>query len=237
MMPLSKGKRYILTILDSFSRHLTAIPYARNRAIDASRGIYQFLLRHREMPCIVSSDRGTHFTSEVYKYFCEMTSVTLHLHCLWHYIITGRHSNIGLTKLPNRNISNDDAGAYGMLINALLRQVHQHVALANNEADHKTNKQLNRLIYKDPIQVRNKVLLHRPHSVTAHISYLHWTGSYQVIKTNDMVLQITNGHSETSWCSSLSIRRLVPRSDHLIYTNLTPPPQPTQHLILRLTTM
>ena len=30
-MPSSKGKQYILTILDSFSPHLTAIPYARER--------------------------------------------------------------------------------------------------------------------------------------------------------------------------------------------------------------
>ena len=29
-MPVSKGKRYILTILDNFSRHLTAIPGARD---------------------------------------------------------------------------------------------------------------------------------------------------------------------------------------------------------------
>ena len=39
-MPPSKGKRYILTILDSFSRHLMAIPCARDRAIDAARGLY-----------------------------------------------------------------------------------------------------------------------------------------------------------------------------------------------------
>ena len=44
-MPISKGKRYILTILDSFSRHLTAIPCARDRAIDTALGLYSFFLR------------------------------------------------------------------------------------------------------------------------------------------------------------------------------------------------
>ena len=68
-MPNSKGKRYILTILESFSRHFTAIPCARDRAIHAARGLYQFFLRHREIPRIVSYDRGTHFTGEVYKQF------------------------------------------------------------------------------------------------------------------------------------------------------------------------
>ena len=65
-MPNSKGKRLILIILDSFSRHFTAIPCAKDRAIDAARGLYQFFLRHREIPRIVSSDRGTHFTGYVY---------------------------------------------------------------------------------------------------------------------------------------------------------------------------
>lgn len=82
-MPISKGKRYILTMLDSFSRHLTAVPCSRDRAIDAARGIYSFFLRHREIPRIVSSDRGTHFTGEVYRIFCQLTSITQELHCAW----------------------------------------------------------------------------------------------------------------------------------------------------------
>ena len=226
-MPLSKGKRYILTILDSFSRHLMAIPCARDRAIDAARGLYQFFLRHREIPRIVSSDRGTHFTGEVYKEFCDLTSITREFHCPWrpqssgnierqyrtlknalymicedrncewtdvlesavssmnatantatgaspHYIITGRQPNIGLPKIPCQDIVNNNPGAYGMQINALLRQVHQRVALANNEADHKMEAKLNRSIFKDPIQVGDKVLLHRPQSATAHLSHLPW---------------------------------------------------------------
>ena len=38
-MPNSKGKRYILNILNSFSWHFTAIPCVRDRAIDAARGL------------------------------------------------------------------------------------------------------------------------------------------------------------------------------------------------------
>ena len=82
-MPNSKGKRYILTILDSFSRHFRAIPCARDRAIDAARVLYQFFLCHREIPRIVSSDRGTHFTSEVYKQFFAQMCITQELHCSW----------------------------------------------------------------------------------------------------------------------------------------------------------
>ena len=101
-----------------------------------------------------------------------------------HYIITGRQPNIGLPKIPCQDIVNNNPGAYGMQINALLRQVHQRVALANNEADHKMEAKLNRSIFKDPIQVGDKVLLHRPQSATAHLSHLPWIGDFEVTKTN-----------------------------------------------------
>ena len=77
-----------------------------------------------------------------------------------HYTITGRHPNIGLSKLQGRDIRNDNPGAYGMQINALLRQVHHHVVLANDEPDHKLEVSLNHLTCNDPIQVGDKVLLH-----------------------------------------------------------------------------
>ena len=228
-IPNSKGKRYILTILDSFSRHFTAIPCARDRAIDPARGLYEFFLRHREIPRIVSSDRGTHFTGEVYKQFCAQMSITRELHCSrrpqssgnierqhrtmknalymlcedrnceWtdilesvtssmnatinsatgvslHYVITGRHPSIGLPKLLSKELASNDPRAYGMQINALLRQVHHRVALANDEADHKLEANLNRFIYKDPIQFGDKVLLQRPQSTIAQSSNLPWTG-------------------------------------------------------------
>ena len=89
-----------------------------------------------------------------------------------HYTITGRHSNISLPKLHKKEIANDDPGAYGMQINALLRQVHHCVTLANDEADHRMGASLNYLIYKDPIQVSGKVLIHRPQSIMAQSSDL-----------------------------------------------------------------
>ena len=116
-----------------------------------------------------------------------------------HYIITGRQPNIGLPKIPCQDIVNNNPGAYGMQINALLRQMHQRVALANNEADHKMEAKLNRSIFKDPIQVGDKVLLHRPLSATAYLSHLPWIGDFEVTKTNGLVVQVKNENCETHW--------------------------------------
>ena len=139
-----------------------------------------------------------------------------------HYIITGRYPNIGLPKLQGRDIINDNPGAYGMQINALLRQVHHRVALANDEADHKLEASLNHLTYKDPIQVGAKVLLHRPKSTVAKSSHLPWVGDFEVTKTNHMMCQVKNENGDTAWIHQAHIRHLAPRPTHLY--NKTPPP-------------
>ena len=88
-MPPCRGKRFLLTILDSFSRYFMAIPFAQDRALDAARGLYQLYLQHREKPVIVSTDRGTHFTGEVFLEYCKLMDIKPELHCAWRPQSTG----------------------------------------------------------------------------------------------------------------------------------------------------
>ena len=275
-MPQSKGKRYILTILDSFSRYLTAIPCARDRAIDAARGLYLFFLRHREIPRVISSDRGTHFTGEVYTNFCDMMHISQALHCPWrpqssgnierqhrtmknalymlcedrncewtdilesvvssmnatinsatgtspHYVITGRHPNIGLPKLPHQDIHSNNPGSYGMQVNALLRQVNHHVAIANTEADLKLENRANPSSFRDVLASGDKVLLHRPRSAVARSSCLPWIGTFTVVKSNGMVIQVRDDKGNSDWVHRSQVRRLLPRPPHL---DVSSPPMP-----------
>lgn len=102
---------------------------------------------------------------------------------------TKSSSVIGQPKLPREDITNDDLGAYDKQINALMRQVHQHIALANNEADHKMNTKSNWLVYKDSIQVEDKFILHRPQSAITLSSCSSWVSNFGIIMANDIVLQ------------------------------------------------
>ena len=198
-IPNSKGKHYILAILDGFIRYFTAIICTRDYAIDAARGLYQFFLGlyqfflgDREIARIVSSDCGTHFTGEVYRQFCNQMSITQELHCPWRPQSSGNiewqhrtmknalymlceDRNCEWTDVLESVVSSMNAtitvllayptlhnhrptpqhrpaqitregyhpGAYGIQINALLRQVHHCVAPANDEADHKLEVSLN----------------------------------------------------------------------------------------------
>ena len=132
-----------------------------------------------------------------------------------HYAITACCPNIGLPKLLSKELASDNPWAYGMQINALLRQVHHCVALANDKGDHKLEASLNRFIYKDPIWVSDKVLLHQPQSIIAQPSNLPWIGDFKVIKTNEVMSQVQNENGETAWIHWAHIRRLKPRPAHL----------------------
>ena len=89
MMPMSKGKRYCLTLECAFSRYLMVIPCAHDRAIDACNGLYQLFLQHRCIPQVISCDRGTHFSAALFNEFCLMMGSTLKLHCPWRPQSTG----------------------------------------------------------------------------------------------------------------------------------------------------
>jgi len=224
-------------------------------------------LRHRERPQIVSSDRGTHFTGEVYQNFCNFMGIKQELHCPWrpqssgnierqhrtmknaifilceerkcawtdilesvvsnmnsmvnrstgvspHFIVTGRHPNLGLPQNEGEKVRNADPASYGMQINALLRQVHKVVELANQEADLKMERRLNSIPSKE-LEVGDKVLLYRPESSQAKTTHLPWLDGFTVLKTNGMVVKVQNDQNQTSWVHRYHLRYVPNRPCHL----------------------
>ena len=78
----SNGKKYILTIIDSFSRFLFCYPTVRDRAIDAAQGLVHFMTEY-EIPKVISSDRGTHFVNAILEDLCEKLEITHNIHTAW----------------------------------------------------------------------------------------------------------------------------------------------------------
>ena len=65
------GKKYILTIMDNFSRWLYVYPCYRDRAIDAVTGLKNFILEYG-IPKKIGSDRGVHFINELFSNSCRI---------------------------------------------------------------------------------------------------------------------------------------------------------------------
>ena len=82
-MPQSPtGKRYILTIIDSFTRFFYCYPTTRDRATDAAKGLISFMLEH-DIPKVISSDRGTHFVNSIIEEMCQNMGIKQNLHTAW----------------------------------------------------------------------------------------------------------------------------------------------------------
>ena len=82
-MPQSPtGKRYILTIIDGFTRFLYCYPTTRDRATDAAKGLISFMLDH-DIPKVISSDRGTHFVNSIIEEMCQNMGIKQNLHTAW----------------------------------------------------------------------------------------------------------------------------------------------------------
>ena len=82
--PSRYGHKYILTVIDSFSRFFTAVPCHRDRAIDAAEALVKLYCRFGTRPKEVSSDRGTHFTGSVMTEMHRLLGIKMSFHVAWH---------------------------------------------------------------------------------------------------------------------------------------------------------
>jgi hypothetical protein len=99
-MPASKtGKRYILTIMDNFSRWLYCHPTVRDRAEDAVDGVIAFILENG-IPDTIESDRGVHFVNHLFAGFCEKFKISQQIHCAY------RPQSSGALERVHRTIKN-----------------------------------------------------------------------------------------------------------------------------------
>ena len=82
--PSRFGHKYILTVIDSFSRFFIAIPCHRDRALDAAEALVRLYCRFGTRPKEVSSDRGTHFTGSVMTELHKLLGIKMSFHVAWH---------------------------------------------------------------------------------------------------------------------------------------------------------
>lgn len=142
---------------------------------------------------MLCEDRGCKWTNILESVISSMnTTISSATSASSLYIIIVHPPNIGLPRITSGDTSSNSPTSYGMQIGSLLRQVHNRVALASNEADQKFDCQWGHISFQDTMQPGNKILLHWPHSVIAHNSHLPWISTFDVIKSNDLVLLIQN---------------------------------------------
>ena len=99
-LPTSNGFRYCLTIIDSFTRFLRVYPLRKNRAVDTARELVNLVNEFGKVPKVISTDRGSHFTGEVFKELCRFLNIKQSLHCAW------RPESSGILERQHRTLKN-----------------------------------------------------------------------------------------------------------------------------------
>jgi len=77
-----RGKAYILTIMDNFTRFLYVVPTTRDRAVDACEGLVKFILEYG-IPESIGSDRGVHFINALFAELCDKLQIAHNIHCAY----------------------------------------------------------------------------------------------------------------------------------------------------------
>jgi len=81
-LPTSRsGLRYAVTMVCTFSKFLIVAPTRRCRAVDAVKAISEKVLDNFPYPSTISTDRGTHFTSQLNAEFAAANSIKWRFHC------------------------------------------------------------------------------------------------------------------------------------------------------------
>ncbi|KAK6485286.1 protein NYNRIN-like [Huso huso] len=84
-LPTAKGGyRYILVVVDMFTRWVEAFPARRCDALTTARILWEQVFTRWGFPKRLESDRGTAFTSEVMACLCKMLGVEQHFHIPYH---------------------------------------------------------------------------------------------------------------------------------------------------------
>ncbi|KAL7868371.1 hypothetical protein SRHO_G00097550 [Serrasalmus rhombeus] len=71
----SKGHRYVLVIMDYFTRYINLFPLKDQRAITVAQCIFEEYIRHHGIPETIHTDQGRQFDSDLMKQLCRMLGI------------------------------------------------------------------------------------------------------------------------------------------------------------------
>ena len=96
----ASGFRYALTVIDSFTRFVTAYPLRSMTAKDTARKLRDYCVEHGTIPSVISTDRGSHFVGNVLQELLQELGIKHNLHCAW------RPQSTGILERTHRTLKN-----------------------------------------------------------------------------------------------------------------------------------
>jgi transposase InsO family protein len=83
-----------LVVTDYFSRWPEAFALKKSEALTTAKCLFDTLVTRHSMPNTIVSDRGTNFTSKLFKYFCEKLKIKHRLTTSYHLASNGETEDL-----------------------------------------------------------------------------------------------------------------------------------------------
>ena len=85
----ARGLSKVCTVMDGFTRHLSAYAFKSDTANDAATAVYRWICENHLVPKCISSDRGCHFRNQLLASLCKEFSIRQALHVSYRPTATG----------------------------------------------------------------------------------------------------------------------------------------------------
>ena len=72
-----RGNRYILTVVDHFTKHVEAYPLQDQEAVSMARVFLNEFVARYGVPYVIHTDQGTNFESNLIKELCKMLGIAI----------------------------------------------------------------------------------------------------------------------------------------------------------------
>ena len=95
--PAKGGYRYILVVVDTFSKWIEAFPIKADTAMATARVLWEQIYCRWGLPLSLESDRGTHFTGKIHSDLAKLLGIKHHLHIAHHPQSSGGVERINRT--------------------------------------------------------------------------------------------------------------------------------------------
>ena len=154
----NKGYRYVLVIIDNFSKYGWTTPLKNKNAITIKDSFENILISSKRSPNLIETDRGKEFYNNIFQDFLNKNDIKLFSRNSSLGAVFAERFNRTIRDLLKRPVFEKGGGKWIDILPTITKQynnrIHTSTKLSPKDASLKKNK---RFVYKNLLDKRNKI--------------------------------------------------------------------------------
>ena len=154
----NRGYRYVLVIIDTFSKHVWTIPIKNKKALTIKDSFENILINSKRKPILIESDRGKEFYNNIFQDFLNKNNIKLYSRNSSYGAVFAERFNRTIRDLLKRPVFEKSDGSWVDILPTITKQynkkVHSSTKLTPIQASLKKNEGY---VYKNLSDKRKKL--------------------------------------------------------------------------------